>query len=69
MVHEVHAEGSQLENELSVVGVGAAVLPWPVVMHVPEVDDIPTAGEEGGGMKGEAVRERVNKEESQGGGG
>ena len=50
MVHEVHTECSQLKNEFSIVGVGTAVLPRPVVMHVPEVDDIPAWG--GGGMEG-----------------
>lgn len=63
MVHEVHTECGQLKNEFSIVGVGTAVLPRPVVMHIPEVDDIPEGGRE---EKGEAVKERANEGRDEG---
>ena len=46
VVHEVHAEDCHLQHQLRVVGVCAPVLPHPVVVHVPQVDDVPVEGEE-----------------------
>ena len=41
VVQEVHRESSQLQDQLSVVYVRAAVLPCPVMVHVPQVNDVP----------------------------
>ena len=39
-MHEVHTEHGHLQHQLSVVGVGAPVLPDPLMVHVPQVDDV-----------------------------
>ena len=43
MVHKVNTEGGQLQHQLCVVGVGVSVLPGTIVVHVPQVDDIPVS--------------------------
>ena len=40
VVQELHTEGSQLQNQLCVVGIGRPVLPRPIVVHVPQVNHI-----------------------------
>ncbi len=50
VVHEVNTQDSHLQHQLSVVGVGAPVLPNSIMVHVPKVDDV-SVGREGGGMK------------------
>ena len=41
VVHEVDTERGQLQHQLRVVGIGVPVLPSPIVMHVPQVYDVP----------------------------
>lgn len=43
VVHEVHRQGCELQNQLHIVHVGCLVLPVPTVVHVPEVDHIPAS--------------------------
>ena len=41
VVHEVHAECGQLQHQLRVVGIGVPVLPGAIMVHVPQVNDVP----------------------------
>ena len=40
VVEELHTECGQLEHHLSVVGIHGPVLPRPVVVEVPQVNDV-----------------------------
>ena len=55
MVKEVNTEGGQLQDELGIVGICAAVLPRSVVMHVPQMDNVPEGGGGGGGGGGSVI--------------